>query len=427
MRFDNLSDWLQWQENLHFTDVDPGLERIGQVWGKLGSTHPLPFKVVTVAGTNGKGSSVAMLGSILTEAGYTVGAYTSPHILAYNERITLNGKSCSDEEICNAFHRIDEARGEVSLTYFEFATLAAALIFLDNDVDVALFEVGMGGRLDAVNLFDADIALITPIGLDHVQWLGTDREQIGREKAGIIRPQQDVVCSESQPPKSLIDYANSLGAKLFILDSAFSYRDEQSYWLWQNDDTMHEQLARPALVGKYQLQNAAAVIQVIELLASRGISTTKQHISNGLAKVKLAGRFQQLQTEHGQLVLDVTHNQQGALNLAAVLTEQPCEGRTFVLLAMLADKDVHKLVEPLQGLVDHWFIAGLTTARGMSADVLSQQVSELIAVSNIDSRNTVEEAYDLAKSVVTSADRLIVLGSFHTVEAVIKIRVNYLD
>ena len=223
MRFSTLPQWLEWQEKLHFTEIDPGLTRIGQVWEKMQGQKQLPFKVVTIAGTNGKGSSVAMTSSILRAAGYRTGTYTSPHLLAYNERIAINGIPCSDQQICASFARIDDARGDISLTYFEFATLAAADIFRQQEIDIAVLEVGMGGRLDAVNLFDADVALITPIGLDHTAWLGDTREKIAYEKAGIIRARTPVVCSESEPPHTLIDYANSLKAPLYKAGMAYRY------------------------------------------------------------------------------------------------------------------------------------------------------------------------------------------------------------
>jgi dihydrofolate synthase/folylpolyglutamate synthase len=234
MRFDTLPEWLSWQENLHFTEVDLGLSRIGLVWEQLKTNTKLPFTVITVAGTNGKGSSVAMLEAILRAAGYKTGTYTSPHLLRYNERIAINGVPSDDASICNAFQRIDNARKDTSLTYFEFATLAAIDIFCEQNIDIAILEVGMGGRLDAVNLFDADIALITPIGLDHINWLGNTRELIGREKAGIIRENKPVVCSEHGPPNSLIDYANSLHAPIYKAVDEYNFIVNDSHWQWSN-------------------------------------------------------------------------------------------------------------------------------------------------------------------------------------------------
>jgi dihydrofolate synthase/folylpolyglutamate synthase len=419
MRFDNLPAWLSWQEKLHFTEVDPGLERIAKVWEQLGYTQKLPFTLITVAGTNGKGSSVSMLSSILVEAGIKVGSYTSPHLLRYNERISINTKPCTDLQICKAFEQIDQARKGVSLTYFEFATLAAALIFIDNNVDVAVLEVGMGGRLDAVNLFDADIALITPVGIDHTQWLGNNREQIAKEKAGIFRSGQYVVCSESEPASSLIEYAEKLGAHLSIANDAFRYSQTENDWSWVNDDGQsYEQIQRPALKGDYQLQNAAAVIQVITLLSKFGYHIDKTALSDGLKNVKLSGRFQKIKTDYGVIIFDVTHNNQGALNLAAILDSEGHTGKTIAVLAMLEDKDVAKVVEPLADSIDIWVLAGLDGSRAMSAQTLSKKVTDAISPNECHVKDTVSEAYQLAKSLLTKDDRLIVFGSFHTVEAV---------
>jgi dihydrofolate synthase/folylpolyglutamate synthase len=419
MRFDNLPAWLSWQEKLHFTEVDPGLERIAKVWEQLGYTHKLPFTLITVAGTNGKGSSVSMLSSILAEAGVKVGSYTSPHLIRYNERISINNTPCSDQQICAAFEKIDQARKDVSLTYFEFATLAAALIFLDNNVDIAVLEVGMGGRLDAVNLFDADVALITPIGIDHTQWLGDDREQIAKEKAGIFRPEQYVVCSEVIPADSLIAYAEQLGVHLSVANEAFTYSSTNNDWNWSNKDGFcYEHLQRPALKGNYQFQNAAAVIQVITLLSKFEFCIDQKAISNGLANVKLSGRYQKIETDNGVLIFDVTHNNQGACNLASILAEERHSGKTVAVLAMLADKDVGKVVEPLADAIDVWVLAGLEGSRAMSAQTLENKLMASISPKQCHVKDTVIEAYQLAKSILGKDDRLIVFGSFHTVEAV---------
>ncbi len=419
MRFDNLPAWLSWQENLHFTEVDPGLERIGKVWAELGNNSQLPFTLITVAGTNGKGSSVAMLSSILAASGIKVGTYTSPHLLRYNERICIDNIPCDDSQICQAFDKIDQARKGISLTYFEFATLAAALIFIDNNIDIGILEVGMGGRLDAVNLFDADIALITPIGIDHTQWLGDNREQIAKEKAGVLRPKQDVICSETHPPKSLLAYAEQLETNLFIAGDAFEFIQNDAHWTWLNSaGARFERIEKPALQGSYQLQNAAAVIQVSVLLQQQGCQIDQESISRGLADVKLSGRYQQVETDFGLHIFDVTHNHQGACNLATILAEQTHSGKTIALLAMLADKDVSKVVEPLSQQVDVWVLAGLEGSRAMSAETLADKVTAAIEPKEIHLKQKIEDAYALAKSLLSSEDRLVVFGSFHTVEAV---------
>jgi len=418
MRFQTLPQWLKWQESLHFTEVDPGLERVGLVWQQLGGNSKLPFTVVTIAGTNGKGSSVAMLESILRAAGYRTGTYTSPHLLHYNERICIDGKSCDDKAICEAFDRIDKARDDTSLTYFEFATLAAVDIFSRNKIDIAILEVGMGGRLDAVNLFDTDIALITPISLDHTAWLGTNREAIGFEKAGVIRNGKPVVCSEKMPPKSLISHSDSLQSPSYLAGSEFNIVVTKDQWSWSNSDIQLKNLPFPALMGEYQLQNAAAVLQVISLLNSQRYAISEDAIRSGLARVQLAGRFQQI---HGDVttILDVTHNQQGAENLAKLLVEIPCQGQTFAVLSMLKDKDVATVASILKPVIDVWFVAGLEGSRGMTSKTLTAQLSNIIDEDKIKPFSTVIEAYDHAIIGAEKGDRVLVFGSFHTVEAVL--------
>tara|TARA_R110001583_G_scaffold41891_1_gene133158 strand:- start:57126 stop:58394 length:1269 start_codon:yes stop_codon:yes gene_type:complete len=421
MRFQTLPQWLKWQESLHFTEVDPGLERVGRVWQQLGGISKLPFTVVTIAGTNGKGSSVAMLESILRTAGYRTGTYTSPHLLQYNERICMDGKVCDDKTICEAFDRIDKARDDTSLTYFEFATLAAADIFSRNNIDIAILEVGMGGRLDAVNLFDTDIALITPISLDHTAWLGSTREAIGVEKAGIIRQGKPVVCSENTPPQSVISYSTSLQSPTYLAGSEFNIAINKDKWHWSNSHIQWNNLPFPALRGAYQLHNAAAVLQVISLLNHLGYVIAEDAIRNGLATVQLAGRFQQI---HGDIttILDVTHNQQGAENLAKLLVEIPCQGHTFAVLSMLKDKDVAAVASILKPVIDLWYVAGLEGSRGMTSETLAAQLSNIIDKDNIKSFSTVTEAYDQAMIGAEKGDRVLVFGSFHTVEAVLNAR-----
>ena len=419
MRFQTLPEWLEWQEKLHFTEVDPGLERISLVWQALGGNSKLPFTVITVAGTNGKGSSVAMLESILRAAGYRTGTYTSPHLLKYNERISMEGSPCEDDIICEAFDRIDKARGTTSLTYFEFATLAAADIFSRQKIDIAILEVGMGGRLDAVNLFDTDIALITPISLDHIVWLGTDREMIGAEKAGIMRSNKPVVCSEKIPPQSVINHSNRLDAPIYKAGTEFNIVRDENCWHWSNGHFTWKELPFPALAGSYQFQNAAAVLEVISLLIDAHFTITEKAIKTGLSTVNLAGRFQQIEGEITQ-IFDVTHNQQGAENLAKLLVEIPCAGRTFAVLAMLIDKDVISVATILKPVIDSWYIAGLEGSRGMNVDTLTSRLSGLISKEKINPSATVAEAYKHAMSDAKTGDRVLVFGSFHTVEEVLK-------
>ncbi|MDF1587932.1 MAG: bifunctional tetrahydrofolate synthase/dihydrofolate synthase [Gammaproteobacteria bacterium] len=424
MRFKTLPEWLAWQENLHFTEVDPGLSRIGLVWNQLRKEKTvLPFTVITVAGTNGKGSSVAMLESILRSAGYRTGTYTSPHLLRYNERICINSIPCDDTSICQAFERIDKARQATSLTYFEFATLAAIDIFCQQKIDIAILEVGMGGRLDAVNLFDTDIALITPIGLDHVNWLGSTRELIGREKAGIIRANKPVVCSESEPPQSLLAYAQSLSAPVYKAQTDYHFSVSDINWQWSRSGQRWQDLPFPALAGSYQFNNAAAVLKVIDILIKQGKDISKQAIARGLSGVKLAGRFQQI-SGPVERIFDVTHNQQGAENLAKLLAEKPCDGKTYAVLAMLKDKDVAAVVDVLKSLIDVWYLAGLSGSRGMTADEMANKISHLIEPAKCINSAEVIDAYHLAMENAENGDRVLIFGSFHTVEAVMKTILN---
>lgn len=420
MRFNSLPQWLAWQEKLHFTEIDPGLTRIGAVWQRLSANKPLPFKVVTVAGTNGKGSSVALLTAILRAAGYKTGSYTSPHLLRYNERIAVNGAPASDMQICHAFAQIDAARQDISLTYFEFATLAAAIIFSEQHIDIAILEVGMGGRLDAVNLFDADLAMITPIDLDHMQWLGDNREKIGVEKAGILRSGRPLVCSESQPPQSVLTAAQNLNVPAFIADRDFQFQVIDGHWQWQSAQQEYAALPMPALHGSYQLQNCAAVLMAAQLLAKQGmLDIDESAIRDGLLNVQLSGRFQILPGPV-QRIFDVTHNQQGAENLAKVLNETPCHGQTLAVVAMLRDKDSAAVFKALAGSVDHWCLGGLNGDRGQSAEMLASSLQNAVPDARFTMQETVEQAYHQAMQKAQAGDRLLIFGSFHTVEAVMR-------
>jgi dihydrofolate synthase/folylpolyglutamate synthase len=421
VRFNQLTDWLAWQETLHPSAIDLGLERPGQVLKALGLQAP-SHRIITVAGTNGKGSSVAMLEAMLLAAGYRVGSYTSPHLLHYNERIRLNGQPVADAPICDAFARIDAARGETSLTYFEFGTLAAFLIFAEAKLDVVILEVGLGGRLDAVNLLDADVALITAIDIDHAAWLGDSRELIAIEKAGIMRAQRPAVCSDPHPPQSLLEHAAAQQTPLFCLERDYQYRPQQDGWLYTDGEGTLAGLPRPALVGEMQLQNAAGVIRALRCLADK-LPLSTQAIRQGLLSVSLPGRMQRLPGEP-MVLLDVAHNPQSARVLAHNLAAMPCAGRTLAVLGMLADKDISSVIVALSAQVDHWYLAGLDVWRGADAGVLAQALAgEGIAA--YTAHTSVEQALAAAQADAAKADRIIVFGSFHTVaEALVKLTVQ---
>jgi dihydrofolate synthase/folylpolyglutamate synthase len=411
MRFHSLEAWLSWQESLHPSAIDLGLERPGRVLQTLGLDSP-SHTVITVAGTNGKGSSVAMLESILLAAGYRVGCYTSPHLLRYNERVRIDGKPVDDMRLCAAFERIDHARGEISLTYFEFGTLAAFEIFDSAGLDVVVLEVGMGGRLDAVNLLDADVALVTAIDIDHAAWLGDDREAIGYEKAGIFRQGKAAVCSDPQPPHSLLRHAEEVGAPLHQLEREYRYVQEGESWRWQGQSMSREALPLPALRGRFQLQNAAGVLMVLELLAER-LPVAVQHLRQGLHALTLPGRFQVIPGEV-TTILDVAHNPQSAAALAQNLAAMPVTGTTHAVVAMLADKAMEEVVQLLRDVVEHWYAAGLDVYRGADSATMAAAVD---ASGSVQGYPDVGAALTAAKAAAHLGDRIVIFGSFHTVAA----------
>lgn len=413
MRFHTLDDWLHWQETLHPNEIELGLDRVRTVLECMGLAQP-NFTTIIVAGTNGKGSSVAMLESILRAAGHRVGSYSSPHLLRYNERIRIDGEEIDDASLCEAFERVDRARGDLSLTYFEFGTLAAIDLLQRAGIAIAVLEVGLGGRLDAVNVLDADLALITPIDVDHVQWLGVDREMIGGEKAGIMRFGRPVVCSDPRPPQSLLDKAKELLAPLYCVNSAFSFESEGLQWYWQAGEASHDALPLPALRGDFQLANAAGVLMVLALLNER-FPVARQALCSGLLDVRLPGRFQVLPGSPTQ-IFDVAHNPHSARALAQNLSQQPCHGRTLAVLAMLGDKDIQATVACLQGQVDIWFLADLHVSRGVTAEHLSAVLDGVN-----ECFESVSLAYTAALTVADPDDRVVVFGSFYTVAVVLGI------
>jgi len=415
MRFSTLADWLHWQEQLHPDEIELGLGRINQVFRQL---HPEPpsFNVITVAGTNGKGSSVALLEAILLAAGYRVAAYTSPHLLRYNERVRLQGQAVNDALLCEAFARIDHARGDISLTYFEFGTLAALDIFYRQGIDVAILEVGMGGRLDAVNIIDADVALITAIDVDHEKWLGNDREIIGLEKAGIMRPHRPVISSDLATPLSVVRHANDLGAQLFCLGKDFSIVPEVSGWAFKDKESISRNaLPLPALRGEHQLHNAAGVLKVLQCIDT-SLPVSAQALREGLLSVSLAGRFQVIPAEV-MTILDVAHNPQSAAVLAQMLKIQQCGGRTLAVVGMLADKPVNDTLAALIPCIEAWFLGSLSKIpRGAEAEKLRVALSG--ASASVMTYSDVAKAYHAARQQAMPGDRIVVFGSFYTVAEV---------
>lgn len=378
----------------------------------------LPFAVVTVTGTNGKGSTVAMLEQALHAAGYRVGAYTSPHLIDYNERVRLGTHEVSDAELCAAFERVEAARAATSLTYFEFGTLAAVELFRLRNVDIAILEVGLGGRLDAVNAWDADVAIVASVGIDHTDWLGPDRESIGAEKAGIFRADRCAICGDPDPPHSLLRHAAQIGARLRQLGRDFSFERSDGGWSWRAGDRVIAGLPYPAMRGDYQLRNAACVLMALDCLAGR-FPVKIADIRAGLLNAVLPGRFQTLPGRPIR-VLDVAHNPQAAEALARTLRAQPAAGRTIAVCAMLRDKPIAEVLAIVAPLIARWHVAGLGGERGTSAEDMHQALTQAGVRDAVALHVDVEQAYAAALAEAGDDDRIVVFGSFHTVGAILR-------
>lgn len=407
-----LDEWLDWQSGLNPRTIELGLDRVQRVWNRLGAPAPAGV-VVSVAGTNGKGSSVALIEAVAREAGYRVGSYTSPHLLRYNERIRLDGLAAEDSAICRAFERIEQHRGADRLTYFEFGTLAALLLFADQALDLAVLEVGLGGRLDAVNIIDADVALVTGIALDHTDWLGDTLEQIGEEKAGIMRPGRPAVFAAPDMPCSVARVAETLGAQLHRLGDAYHFNQHPQSWDWIGRDKRRSALPIPGLRGAVQLQNAAGVLQVFECLRER-LPVDQAAIRNGLLKARVAGRFQVLQYRC-RWVLDVAHNPQAAGALAAQLSDMFVNGQVHAVVGMLRDKDAQAVFCKLLERVDNWHLAGLgLEQRGASAVELRGSLPAGVR-QQASCHESVAACLDDLEKTLGKDDLVLVFGSFVTV------------
>ena len=416
--FDSLDDWLVWQESLHVSEIELGLDRCKLVADNMGMKSPAKT-VVTVAGTNGKGSSVAMLDSILRQAGYRVATYTSPHLLAYNERIRINGTPVPDAEICSAFERIEYARAGMPLTYFEFGTLAALSLFSDATLDVVILEVGLGGRLDAVNIIDADVALIATIGIDHTEFLGDTRETIAVEKAGILRAGKPAVCSDIDVTRSIKQFAAELPTYLNVLGASYRYADDGEHWSWWSGETLRSELSKPSLEGDYQLGNAAGVLMVLELL-QKELPVTDNEIAKGLRETRLPGRFQRVPGAV-ETILDVAHNAQAVdAFVRTLITLEPAR-RTHVLLGMLRAKDRESVVRLLEPITDTWHLSTLSVMRGATSTELYDSLKQVVGKSGrACTYESVEKAFQGVASIAESGDRIIALGSFLVVSQVME-------
>jgi dihydrofolate synthase/folylpolyglutamate synthase len=407
-----LSDWLDFIELLHPRSIDLDLERVVAVLKAMRLERP-SFTVITVGGTNGKGSTVTMCDAMLRAAGYRVGAYMSPHLVRYNERIRIDGHVVSDEEICDAFERIEAHRRDVRLTYFEYGTIAALDIFTRQGIDIAVLEVGMGGRLDAVNAVDPDVAIVTSIGIDHVNWLGPDRESIGREKAGIFRAGRPAICGDVDPPRNLIAVAEATGASLFLLERDFAATAAGDGWSFRFGDRLRAALPLPLLRGDYQLRNAACALTALELLAERH-PTTQSQVRQGLLSAFASGRFQLLPGAP-PTILDVAHNEQAAHALVGNLIRHRVAGRTHAVFGMLVDKPIAEVARAVAGQVDAWYAITLGSARGARADQLALALAQARVRGSVAQFASAAAGYDAARVAAAPADRLLVFGSFYTV------------
>jgi dihydrofolate synthase / folylpolyglutamate synthase len=412
--FKQVNDWLNYISQIHHREMDFTLDRIQQVVNPTRWNH-FNCPVIIVGGTNGKGSCVKFLESIFTAAGYRSGAYTSPHLMVFNERIRVNAKLVEDAALLHAFAAVEQARGEISLSYFEFTFLAALKIFQDSPLDVVILEVGLGGRLDAVNIVDADIAVITTIDLDHTDLLGPDRESIAREKAGIFRRHQPVVCGDPNPPDALRQRAAELDSPWYGIDETFHYAFEQALagWRWQGKQFHYECL--PALSLKHQ--NAATSLMVVELLQPR-LPVPETAIRQGLAQASLPGRFEKMSAPGGgYCYLDVAHNPQGARWLAEQWQKVAVRGKKIAVFAMLSDKDIAETVRSLLHYVDSWYVATLSVPRGATAQHL-QAVLSAQGARSCYSFATVEHALQAAIAGANmESDSILIFGSFYTVAA----------
>ncbi len=413
-----LEDWLDYQQRTHPSAIALGLDRVREVWRRLGAPPPAPV-VITVGGTNGKGSTVALLEAMLRAAGRRVGSYTSPHLLHYTERIRIDGIPIDEARLVDAFERIEATRGSgdavVALTYFEFGTLAALVSFADAGLDVAVLEVGLGGRLDAVNLIDADAAIVTTVDLDHQDWLGDDRDSIGREKAGIFRAGRPAIVGEADPPQGLLDAAAAIGADLRRAGRDFSMRPAGDGWQWSAGDARVD-LPPLALAAPCQPANAGAAIAALHALRDR-LGWPAEAWAEGAAQARAAARLQRFGGEI-ELIVDVAHNPQAAAVIAGWLRGSPGGGRTLAVYGALADKDVAGVLAPLRGLIDRWHLAGLDrlSPRGLTGSALASSVGSDGAPVHADPAAALAAAFAEARP----GDRILAFGSFFVAAAALQ-------
>ncbi len=405
-----LEQWLAHIEQQHPQAIAMGLDRVREVAQRMELGQPAA-RCIVVGGTNGKGSTVAFIEAIARAAGWKVGAYTSPHLLAYNERVRIDGQDVDDARLVAGFNAVEDARGDTALTYFEYGTLCALWLFQQAGLDLAVLEVGLGGRLDAVNIIDADVSVITTVDIDHADWLGNDRETIGEEKAGIIRGWKPVILGEIDPPSSVLRRAYVLGANAIRFGSDFfAEAIDAERWRWR-DVSFRIELPQPALWAPVQRNNAATAIAALRALDK---PVPRAAWAQGVAEASVVGRLQRFQRQGVEVLLDVGHNPQAASALAAALKAQPVPGRTLAVYAALADKDAEGVVEALQAQVDGWYLAGLEGPRGQRAAQLQARMPATAGGAAVLA-DSVQQALDAALAAAGEGDRVLLFGSFHTV------------
>lgn len=412
-----LAEWLEYQQHTHKRDIDMGLDRIRTVWQRMGS--PRAPLTITVGGTNGKGSTVAFLTAMLRAVGLHVGSYVSPHISVYNERICVDEKQVDDAALCASFARIERARGEIPLTYFEFATLAALDIFAASGVDVMVLEVGLGGRLDATNIVDADVAVITTVDLDHMQLLGPDRDSIGREKAGIARHGRPAIVGEVAPPRGLLAALENVGAQVERAGKDFRVESRDGEVVWQHRDGIRITLPTLPLTAPCQHANAASALAALHAVRER-LPWSTQALSEGLRHTHLRGRLQNL-GHAPERVVDVAHNPQAARVLATWLDEHPVAGKVHAVYGAMSDKDVAGVLTALGSRMAHWHLGGLeaATPRGLPADELATRFAQALPEARFDTHADVAAAWQEANRQAGADDAIVAFGSFFVVSAVL--------
>ncbi|MDL2356057.1 MAG: bifunctional tetrahydrofolate synthase/dihydrofolate synthase [Pseudomonadota bacterium] len=420
-----LPDWLALLESRHAeVHINMGLDRVRAVKDAMGLKFACP--VIMVAGTNGKGSTCAMLESILLRAGYKVGLYIKPHFLDFNERARVNGELASDAALIAAFNAVEAKRGAVDLTYFEFTTLAIMQLLAGSSIDVAILEVGLGGRLDAVNVIDADVAIVTSVDIDHTDFLGTTREQIGFEKAGIFRPGKAAICSDPVPPASLVAHAEAIGADLWLLGRDFNYSGDKQQWNFGGRTQRRNSLAYPSLRGANQLLNASAALAALEVLRLE-LPVGAQEVRTGLVVVELPGRFQVL-PGRPTVILDVAHNPHAASALAQNLGNMGFHPYTYAVFGVMQDKDIAGVIAPMAPFIDHWCVAELASARSAHTPELAAAIAAVTPADAKPGERSITEFADPAAAFANAMsragenDRIVVFGSFYTVAGVMAAR-----